>query len=330
MTTLAVIGSGILGSCLAFSLAKERKNFTNLTLFSSDSITPPCTLSSTAVAAARGVTPGHSKLGDKLHQGFLRFSKHVKEDQPKGVQQISQITVATEKLDQFKKRYPESLPRKDFLKTEQETVSEDAFLIETDIYTNWLQSHIHKNSEIVYKHINDFIVEIRQDEKVHLTTHSGKSFSFDHVICAGGNYNRFWKELDQTKKLYTSKPVQGSYFEFNQLNWSHPSFSLTIDGDNIVWNQPKKRLFVGSTSLEASHFLAPHKELIGIFNRLNQITNLDLPPFKNALIKVGLREKAQKREPYIISNNNLHFIGGVYKNAFVLSLLMSEELVSKI
>lgn len=324
MTTLAIIGSGILGRSLIYTLAKEQKQFEKIVLFYSDNFAFPCTLHSTAIAAPRGLTEGTSPLGDKIMAGFRTFSEHVSLDQPSGVESIIQYTGATRNLDQFKTRYPAGKTQKLFLQDETYVAQENAFLIDPETYGNWLLSESKFMEQDHFEMIEDFVVEVSENERLHLKTQNGRNLSFDKVVFAGGNYNRFWTGLAPDSKLKTIKPVQGSYYEFNGVDWEMPSFSLTLDGDNLVWNQKLKRVLVGSTSMEGHHTLPDEKELIEIYSRLKQAVNLKLP--SNGIIKTGLREKAQKREPYLFSEGNKIFAGGLYKNGFSLSLEIARSL----
>lgn len=325
MTTLAIIGSGLMGRSLIYTLAKEQKQFEKITVFSSDKITLPCTLNSTAVAASRGVTSGHSVLGDMLIEGFNLFSEHVHSTGAKGIEKIFQYSGATSKMDSFKTRYPDGSMSRKYLKEETYMAIEDAFMIDPATYIQWLLDKARESSAFILETLDDFVVQIEEGTKVEIKTLKGNTYFFDKVIFAGGSYNNFWKPMAPHSKLESSKPVQGSYYEFNNLNWDEPSFSLTLDGDNIVWNRPFNRLYIGSTTSNSSHYLAPLKDLEQIYFRLKDRVLLDLPKPENAKIKVGLREKAQKRQPYIVNRGNISFVGGLYKSAFTLSLLMARN-----
>lgn len=326
MTTLAIIGSGLVGKSLIYSLAKEQKQFEKITLFSSDNILPPCTLSSTAIAAPRGTTPGLSELGDLLVAGFETLKDHIELNRPHGVQEITQYSAATFKTEQFIKRYPEAKSDKTFLKTPALMIQEPAYMFDPKSYTDWLLNEAMLLKPDHIEVIDDLVLELTEGERVHLKTLNGRNLAFDKVVFAGGNYNRFWKDLLPESKLKSSKPAQGSYFEFQNVNWTHPSFSLTLDGDNIVWNAPFKRMYVGSTTEDVCHFLPSKNELHEIYSRLKEKTSLDLPAVADGIIRTGLREKAQRREPYLVSGEKVCFIGGMYKNAFTLSIQMTRSL----
>jgi glycine/D-amino acid oxidase-like deaminating enzyme len=320
LTTLAIIGSGILGRSLIYTLAKEQKHFEKIVLFYSDKFAFPCTLNSTAIVAPRGVTAGHSKLGDEILEGFRVFSDHVKLDAPEGVEVITQYSGATSKLEAFKQRYPAGKMMKGFLNTETYVASEEAYLIDPKTYGDWLLKEALFMNKDHIDVIDDFVIEVHENERLHLKTQNGLNLSFDKIVFAAGNYNRYWNPSK------SSKPVQGSYFEFNNVNWDMDSFSLTLDGDNLIWNKKLERVLIGSTTLETNHVLHPEKELEDVYERLSQKVNLHLPQMGMGEVKVGLREKAQKREPYIVQEGHKIFAGGLYKNGFTLSLKMSRSL----
>lgn len=327
MTTLAIIGSGILGRTLLYTLAKEQKTFEKITLFHSDSFVFPCTLNSTAIVASRGVTKGHSSLGDFIVDGFEAFKQHTELDKPRGVEAVTHYTSASDELDSFKKRYPDASMERHFLQDEFLTAQEKAFMIEPDIYTEWLISEARVMLKGKLEIIPEFVTEVRKDEGIHVLTQEGRQLAFDKVVLAGGNYNRFWKQLAPKSVLETSRPVQGSYFEFSEIEWNLPSFSLTHDGHNIVWNNSRRKLLLGSTSLDVNHTLSPLQELSFIHEKLSKVFMLELPGIHLGTVKVGLREKAKKREAYLFSDGNCIFAGGLYKNGFILSKKISENLV---
>lgn len=326
MTTLAIIGSGIAGRSLIYTLAKEEKSFEKITVFYSDSFTSPCTINSTAIVAPRGLSSGHSPLGDLLMAGFNEFSHHVELEFPAGVEKIIQYTGETKKLDTFKARYPNGKVQKLFLKNETYIATEDAYIIDPTLYTDWLLSETKAMKSSHLEIIQDMVIAVEENERVHIKTQDGRSHSFDKVIFAGGNYNRFWKDLAPTSKLKSSKPVQGCYLQFEQINLDRESFSLTLDGDNLIWNRPLKRLLIGSTTEDTGHLLPPMEELKAIYQRISDAVELELPPMDQGEIKVGLREKAQKREPYLFQEGHKIFVGGLYKNGYTLSLKMSKDL----
>ncbi len=327
MTRLAIIGSGIAGRSLLYSLAKDRKPLEKITLFSSDDIAFPCTLSSTAVAAPRGISRGHSALGDLLVDGLAALAAHVAADGPAGVAPITHYNAATEDLERFAQRFPGGEAKDRFFRRSVYTAAEPAFLFDTRTYEDWLRAEARAVFADRLVELHEFVTEVRETETgVILRTATGSEASFDRVVVAGGSYNRFWRGLAPETVLSTSKPAQGSYLEFGDVPWELPSFSLTVDGDNVVWNRPLRRLFVGSTTDEVGHLVPPRGELREIHRRLADLLSLPLPAFDAGVVRVGLREKAKRRAPYLVTRGRLVFFGGLYKNAFTVALTMSRSL----
>ncbi len=326
MTKLAIIGGGIAGRSLLYALAKSKKNFSEITLFDSDSFAHTCSMRSTAIVAARGVTAGHSDLGNLLIEGFKTFSHHVRSDSPMGVFPITQYSGALTKLDQFKKRYPLGSFQKEFppfsLSEETYMATEVAFLVETAAYLEWLGLQANKLPLIIKR---EFVTGLNRNEiGIELKTQTGKCFSFDKVVFAGGIYNRYWDQK------IAGKAVQGSYFQFTGTDLGKECFSLTLEGDNLVYHAHTKTLLIGSSTANASHELPPAQELASLYKRLSDRLSIDLPAIETAKIITGIREKAAKRTPYVIVEGNTAWIGGLYKNGFGLGLHLSMQLADSL
>lgn len=326
MTTLAIIGGGIAGRSLIYTLAKKKKSFSKVVLFDSDVFAQTCSIRSTAIVAPRGVSSGISELGDLLVKGFDTFQSHVKEMNPEGVFRIKQFSGASLKLDQFKKRYPNGkiVQHVQEVPLEQETYihEESAFLIDTQLYLHWLTVH---SSSIPLKMRNDFIVSCEQsDQRVELKNNLGEIFIFDQVVFAGGIHNRLWGQS------IAGKSAQGSYFEFLDYELGDDSFSLTLDGDNIIYHAHSKKLLIGSTTKEASHHLADFNDLNEIYKRLKAKLRLSFPEIEKGKLMTGLREKAAQRKPYLVVDGKVYWLGGLYKNGFSLGLHLANDLVQLI
>lgn len=323
MTTLAIIGSGIAGRSLIYTLAKERKEFKEIVVFESESFLKACSYRSTAVVAERGLTPGHSPLGDLLLESFKNFQLHF-ETAPRGVEKVLQVSGATTKLQEFKTRYPSGCLSTEFTNEEVYLQKESAYLIDPKTYLEFLLSVGEKFYQEKLKLHEDLVIDVSPEGRI--KTQNGKEFSFDKVVFAGGVYNKFWTQAAPDSKLKTIKSSQGSYLEFSCPNDNTPSLSLTIDGHNYIWNNSTKKLLIGSTTLEVSHEAHPKKELRKVYEYFERILKRSLPEIESGVVRVGLREKAQKRSPYYFSKGNLAYMGGFYKNGYTLGLTISKSL----
>jgi glycine/D-amino acid oxidase-like deaminating enzyme len=318
LTTLAIIGGGIAGRSLLYALSSEKFSFSKVFLFDSLPFSSSCSLNSTGIVAPRGVTPGHSPLGDLLIQGLDCFRTHVEGDSPVGVYPITQYTSAVTRLDQFRTRYPAGA----FMRTagplkfqdEFYLATEDAFMIDPALYLPWLLEEAQKNLPLTV--INEFVTHLEGNL---VRTVNGTELSADHIIVAGGAASRFWK----TPGL----PVQGSYLEFGNASLDAPSFSLTLEGDNLIYHAHTRKLLMGSTTSDDIHQLAPIPKLKVIHRNLKARVALDLPEYEEATVRVGLREKAPKRMPYLKREGAKTFFGGFYKNGYSLPLLMAKQII---
>ncbi|MES2525506.1 MAG: FAD-dependent oxidoreductase [Bdellovibrionota bacterium] len=323
MTTIAIIGGGIAARSLLFAMAKKKIS-EKILVFYSDSFAFPCSLHSTAIVAPRGVSTGLSPLGDQLHAGFERFKSHIHTDHPKGVIVVPQYTGAVTKVDAFKKRYPDGKLTSEagplHLTEQMYLAEESAFLIRPHEYMNWLLKEAQKDLDIQL--INSFVTKI---DEGNITTVDAGEFVADKIIFATGSNNDLWQDLFPEKK--NTKSAQGCYLEFSGVEMGE-SFSLTLEGDNLIYDSERKTLLIGSTTRESRTELPPEKELLEIYQNLARRVNVKLPDFGQAIIKTGLREKGPKREPYILQSGKYSMLGGYYKNGYSVSLVMAEKLLS--
>lgn len=320
MTTIAIIGGGIAARSLLFAMAKKNIR-QKILVFYSDSFAFPCSVHSTAIVAPRGISTGHSALGDQLVKGFERFSRHFEEDMPSGVIKVPQYTAAVTKVDAFRKRYPMGELKKNILLNEEMYVAEEsAFLIRPRDYLGWLLEESGKNLDIEI--VNEFVTEIKDGK---ISTVNGSQYSPDEIIITAGVQNDLWQPFFPESK--NPKSVQGCYLEFQNVRLDAHSFSLTLEGNNLIYDKEMKTLLVGSTTHESRLELAPEKELSEIYENLSQRISLKLPAFPEGVIRTGLREKASKREPYILKKDNLSMMGGLYKNGYSVSLKLAEDLL---
>lgn len=331
MTTLAIIGAGIAGRTLLYSLAKSDLSFKRVLLFSTEVFAPACSFHSTAVVAARGVTRGLSPLGDVLFDSFQQFEAHFHQDHPAGVQCVPQLSGASQKLEQFRSRYSESFSASEIggirLTSEYVLAQEKGYLIDPETYLKWM---LDQSLSLPLEIHSDFVTEVIPGEKIKLLTQSGHKWDVDKLVFCGGAYNRHWKELFSGQKISSSKPVHGSFLEYKELSLPLNSLSLTLDGDNFIYDKERGRLLIGSTTEDHGLYLGHKQKLREIYHRLVQKLELKLPTYAEGQVRTGIREKASKREPYLCQQGNLWAIGGLYKNGYSAGLLLSQRLAQSL
>jgi glycine/D-amino acid oxidase-like deaminating enzyme len=332
LTTLAIIGGGLAGRKLLFTLAKQGASYSQVLLFESADFARPCSLSSTAIAAPRGVTAGKSPLGDMLLEGHHIFRQHCLEDRPEGVFFVPQYTGAISKLDTFQTRYAEGQWRSSCaglnLKQSVYFAREEAILVDPPLYLDWLKRSARQTLPI--ECINQFVTAIVPGEKVTIKTLDQQEFQADQVVLATGAYSRLWQGIFAGGNFPVTKSVQGAYLEYGEIDWGAESFSFTLEGDNLIYRAHSKVLLIGSTSSESTLELAPLSELKAIHERLSSALLTTLPAFATGEVKVGLREKGPRREPYVVEQNNVFMLGGLYKNAYNLGLRTARLLASRL
>jgi glycine/D-amino acid oxidase-like deaminating enzyme len=320
LTTLAIIGGGIAGRSLLYALAKEKGLVSKVHLFESPEFFHPCSLRTTATVAPRGVSEGHSPLGNLLMEGFQTFKQHALYDDPEGVIPVTQFTANSEKVAEFKLRYPQGTETNDLLylkfKKPIYTARENGFIIHPKAYLDFLFKKASEN--LPFMHTQDLVTEIIPGDQVKIKTQKGESFQFDRIVLAGGVANAHFGQKSQT--------VQGSYLQFEAPHYGPTPFAITINGDNLVYS-PKQYLLIGSTSEIINHELAPIRDLRKVYGRIKSWVELKLPPIDSGEVVIGLREKASKRMPYIREEGKVIYFGGFYKNGFSLSLSESQKVL---
>jgi glycine/D-amino acid oxidase-like deaminating enzyme len=314
MKTLAIIGGGVAGRSLLLTLSRAPKKYDHIYLFDAPEFFNPCSLNSTAIVASRGVSEGHSELGDRLVEGFGIFKAHIQRDAPLGVEKVSQLTGTKTKIEQMRSRYPEGVMEGDFF-----IAREEAFMIHPPTYLRWLLDEAMKEMKVEIH--QDAVIEV---EGQRIRTQNGLELEAQQIVFCGGSSQSLWKKLFPDSKLMKTKIVQGAYFEYQGVDLG-ASFSKTLDGDNAIYSQEHQTLLIGSTSTESGIGLAPEKELYALEERLRAQVEI---PLSKAAIKVGLREKAPKREPYLLQEGPYFSMGGFYKNGFSLSLSYAQKLLT--
>ncbi len=327
MRSIIVIGAGIAAENFIFRLSLLKNESFSIIQLANDAFYPACATRSTAIVAGRGVSEGHSELGDILTQSYRKFLGMVETFRPRGVYLGEQWTGVNHKLDEFKKRYPDGEDLDSIssiglsLKEKLYFSKESCFVIDPDEYLNWMRS---QSSVTRYE---DAAIEITKGEfGWEVRTANGKTFQAEYVFMGVGSYQRFWKEQYPVSSLAnTSKTAQGSYLSYEGINLGEKYFSLTLNGDNLIYHPHSKKLIIGSTTVAATHHMPDISELEHIYENLDRLIDIELPSFDRFEIKTGLREKAKGRRPYLENHDGLIVCGGFYKNGYSLGPYFAEK-----
>jgi hypothetical protein len=324
--TLSIIGGGLSGLLTAFYLIQERKArslpLPSINVFVSP-LYPSCTLSSTATVALRGTKKGLSPLGDQLVDAFHEVEKFMKETSPHGAYEGILTTFnhpMSPNFEKISKRYHNHAQNKEthgYISFKEKT-----FLFSSFQFTAWLYKNL-------FSHVNFIQETITSIDKRTLISLEGKNYSTDLIVIAAGAYNSLLTEDDRVKK---SVPVAGSYLEFSS-DLGDDSFCHTYNELNYVYLAHEKKILFGSVSQEG-FWLSPDLKSLKVRYQEWQDTHLTrLPPFEEATVKIGIREKGRKREPFVFSLNkdkNQWIIGGMYKNGYSLAFLLGKKLAKLI
>jgi glycine/D-amino acid oxidase-like deaminating enzyme len=331
---IVVIGSGIAALSTIFELNKN--GFDNILCISSDSFAPNCSYTSTGINALRGTESGLSPLGDTLiasHEAFSLFNEMYR---PIGVTRAREIHCWQGENAKLLRRYKTFKQDNHFdffskkLNKNLNYFESDAYIISPDLILKWFR----ENSS--FDSVDDFVVDIK-DTKV---IGHNDSYCFDHlIICSGFLAMQFINLVDDVavrKNLYYSKPVSGSYVEFDlsdfvgtNLNLEN-SFSFVFENCHLIYRKDSKKVIIGSTSQNNKlNLLANKEELIEKYEKLKVLIGGEFPSFEDGYFYSGVRHKTQNREPFWGEiNPNISAIWGLYKTGWSMSFLASKTIAT--
>ena len=333
MRSIIVIGAGITAENFIFRLSLLKNESFSIIQLANDAYYPACATRSTAIVAARGVSSGHSDLGDTLVQSYRHFLGMVERFRPEGIYLGEQWTGVNKKMDEFKKRYPDG---EELIQLESLGVglteklyfsTESCFVIDPEEYLSWLRK---QSANLNLNRFEEAVTDIQKLEKSwKIITSAGKEYFADYVYMGVGSYQRFWKDIHDEKSLArSSKTAQGSYLSFKGMDLGQKYFSLTLNGNNLIYHPHSKKIIIGATTVAADHHMPAISDLKKIYQEIKNLVKIPVPEFDSFEIKTGLREKAKGRRPYLEMNNGLIVAGGFYKNGYSLGPYLAEKAIS--
>jgi hypothetical protein len=318
---LVILGQGASSIIIVDQILQSLwgKSITSITICGQDEIAPACSLRSTAVVALRGTKTGLSPLGDELHESYHLAKEEYKKW--KSVKPASLFHLIEEDDLKAQRRFQELalVQETPFLFHSENRIvkKEEAFIIDTDEFFNECRI---KYPQINFKNI--FITQIIKDE-THLRLIGLKEeIKADMLFLCQGAYPSFYENVPMI-------PVLGSYLSF-PMKFDRESFSVSSKGYNLVYQDHKNRLLLGSTTEAKTFCYSPNsEELKNIFNHFMEL----LPELKGriqfdqATVESGVRAKAKDRRMVVKKINDqpeIWIFNGFYKNGWSLPFLAAK------
>ena len=283
MYDVLIVGGGVAGRTLAYVLCQKYPSIHLLLLESS--VRPSCSLHSLGVVSTFGVKPGTSERGDKICAAFERAETFFEKMCPSGVERVPHLFAQKKK-------------------------SHYCYLIAPATYLAWLE----ENTPCEYG--EEYVVEVADGK---LRTDSGKIFEARSIVLASGAYIKKDGHLFPHHRVVgESSVVKGSYGFFERVDWGEDSFVFSMDGANLIYRGPQKRIVIGGTT-DSEEGQRPHRP--GVEELYHSFaTFFDLPPFKEIQLGAGLRHRGRKRMPFWGElSENIYGIFGLYKNGWTLA-----------
>lgn len=326
MTRLLVVGEGIGATAFLNALVRTGKvdNFSSITQIASESLAPATSLRSTGIAALRGTREGLSPLGNEQVAHWRATEQLLEREQWAGLARIElQSWVYTEKSHRRYGHLPQSQAPVLPMKIPARYVSrEEGWIVTPEVLLKSMPLP-------PLKKLTTLVTQLvpRQGEWV-ATVLGGEEFVFDKVVLATGVWSEWMRELVSETPLMNLRSYQGSYYQWQSKAFGEKSFSLIIEGANLVYEATAGRLLLGATSVaDEWSFVADQKALREVWDKFHHYCDVELPPLESAAIRTGLRPQTRARTPWVGElRPGLFAFNGLYKTGWVSSFPLAEKL----
>lgn len=331
MKSVLTIGDGIGAWCLNYYLTKDPNN--KVTQIYQNQFAKTCSMNSTAINCLRGTERGLSFLGDLLVDSHNEFEEFWGLEKPAGVFEGVE-------RHYFRENHKNHTRFKNFKKTKSDVLKEHfdfyceekAYFISPQLLKNWFLKHSRGLNRL-----EAFVKEIRPEKNGYkIVTLDGEINADEIYLCSGQLSKSLLSGLDSKLDTYLSysKPVAGTYLEvemkedlIRQKFEIENVINYDFEGEHLIINPKREQLMIGSTSDQTSMEIG-NQEIFQIYNRVQNLTQFDLPPFEEWKIKTGIRFKGRKRTPFWGEvRPGLNVITGFYKNGFSFGFKAARDLV---
>jgi glycine/D-amino acid oxidase-like deaminating enzyme len=314
---LAILGAGVSGLTLLHEISKQ-KIYSEIILIDAADFYPPCSLNTTATVALRGVSLGHSALGDDLVRGFEDWQNRA--NTFRSVEKLKLYHHITEEHSRYQK-----MEKIFFEPINQECFYEEGFLVNPLLFLHELKNNL------TFTKVNSPLEKIEYvKNKINLSFLNRNSIEVDQMVVAGGAYLKKLSHLyPKEDMLEKTKILQGSFWSAD-LDLGLDSFDLHSNGSQIIYSDKQKKIMIGSISSEDEDFAVNPTEIEKIYSEFKNKLRLKIPEFKMGHISTGLRHKASQRRLLIkrsVMSPNIIFWGGQYKNGFILNFYGAKKVI---
>jgi len=342
--SLVIIGNGVAANVLGFYL---RHNGTTqgarIIQISHDRVYRPCSQSTTSHICLRNARRGVSPLGDLLVEAFAAFRAFVKLHAPKGVyacdhfhlwrchsdraagffKRYEGVCFSGDKIDPFSGRFA----------CLHEMATTPAFVVDPVRYMDFLADHTR------YDDVIDEGVVAVTNSAVRLA--SNRDVFFDCLfLCTGQFTHAFADSFQDATHLNRSKPVAGTYLEFDLADFRKTefrdparAFCLDVEEVNVVYRPESQKVLLGATSTNDSVSYDHDARIFEMYDKVQTYLagTLTLPPRDRARRVTGVRHKGHRRMPFWGEvAPRVYAVYGLYKNAFMTANLAAKELVENL
>ncbi len=329
MACLVVIGEGVAATAFLYALMQNGKvdQFSSIIQVASDALAPATSFRSTALAALRGTRRGLSPLGDEIVSMWHYTHPLLKEQAWSGVTAVKLHSwVYSDKAERRYGHLPQ-ISRSYFAskRPPRSIHEEDAWIIDpATLLASVPRPSLQKRQQLV--------TSLKPEgDQWQVGLLGGETLLADKVVLATGAWSQWSHELLADSPLAEMKSVQGSYYQWGEVDFGAKSFALGVEGVVCVYHADRRRLLLGATSVNGDDSFIPAKpELAAMARDFSQRVEITLPSAEPQIL-TGIRAQTKGRRPWTGElRKNLYAIGGLYKTGWVTAWPLGSQLAQKI